>query len=599
MRFRLTKMVMQNFKAVHNAEYDLNSGKVIVSGGNATGKTTLYEAYYWCLFGKTVAPNGTVQTLDADNNVVHKVETSVELTLNINDEYTIVIKRTLNEKWKALGTAEEKYEGNEVQRYWNGVPITMSKYKAKLNEIYPIEKWQLVSNIHTFMAMKMEDRRKYLISMSGNIDEQALMKPYPEICKAVAARKTIEELLAQTKSELKRAKKELDDIPTQIKAQDSLKVSIEDGGDTDAEQINLYYDEEKRLENEIDRKRKSLREEYDKDVRAKKNALISAMDSHAAEKRGLAKLEENNAERVANLIKTTEEFEAKKAEWQKVNNEKFEFTSDDVCPVCGTKLSEEYKTKVRNKAIDEFNVNKSKRLEAIMKEATTLSEKKAILNGANNEYKEITKPEKEKAIEQAKKALDLAQESYDKAVAMDIETDTSLQALISQLEEWKKKKPANADNVLKVKADMEINRRVEAEKERLDKRSKELTIIIANCDKILAEIKAYKRAKIDLVESNVNKYFDLVRWKFYAQNVTNDDEQEICTCIVGGKDFVNLNDAMKINAQIDICNAIARTDDIFAPMWIDGAESVTDPLGSLSQQFLLRVVDDEKLSISL
>lgn len=599
MRFRLVKMVMQNFKAVHNAEYDLNSGKVIVSGGNATGKTTLYEAYYWCLFGKTVTPNGIVQTLDADNNVVHKVETSVELTLNINDEYTIVIKRTLNEKWKALGTAEERFDGNEVQRYWNGVPITMSKYKAKLNEIYPIEKWQLVSNIHTFMAMKMEDRRKYLISMSGNIDEQTLMKPYPEICKAVAARKTIEELLAQTKSELKRAKKELDDIPTQIKAQDSLKVSIEDGSDTDAEQINLYYDEEKRLENEIDRKRKSLREEYDKDVRAKKNALINATDLLAAEKKGFANLEKNNFERVANFIKTNEEFEAKKAEWQKVNNEKFEFESDDYCPVCGTKLSEEYKAKVRDKAIEEFNINKSKRLEAIMKEATTLSEKKAVLTGTNNEYKEITKPEKEKAIEQAQKALDKAQKSYDNAAAFDIESDNELKALIAQLEEWRSKKPANADNVLKVKADMEINRRVEAEKERLDKRSKELTIIIASCDKILAEIKAYKRAKIELVESNVNKFFDLVRWKFYAQNITNDDEQEICTCIVGGKDFVNLNDAMKINAQIDICNAIARTDDIFAPMWIDGAESVTDPLGSLSQQFLLRVVDDEKLSISL
>ena len=592
-------MVMQNFKAVHNAEYDLNSGKVIVSGGNATGKTTLYEAYYWCLFGKTVTPNGIVQTLDADNNMVHKVETSVELTLNINDEYTIVIKRTLNEKWKALGTAEERFDGNEVQRYWNGVPITMSKYKAKLNEIYPIEKWQLVSNIHTFMAMKMEDRRKYLISMSGNIDEQTLMKPYPEICKAVAARKTIEELLAQTKSELKRAKKELDDIPTQIKAQDSLKVSIEDGSDTDAEQINLYYDEEKRLENEIDRKRKSLREEYDKDVRAKKNALINATDLLAAEKKGFANLEKNNFERVANFIKTNEEFEAKKAEWQKVNNEKFEFESDDYCPVCGTKLSEEYKAKVRDKAIEEFNINKSKRLEAIMKEATTLSEKKAVLTGTNNEYKEITKPEKEKAIEQAQKALDKAQKSYDNAAAFDIESDNELKALIAQLEEWRSKKPANADNVLKVKADMEINRRVEAEKERLDKRSKELTIIIASCDKILAEIKAYKRAKIELVESNVNKFFDLVRWKFYAQNITNDDEQEICTCIVGGKDFVNLNDAMKINAQIDICNAIARTDDIFAPMWIDGAESVTDPLGSLSQQFLLRVVDDEKLSISL
>lgn len=599
MRFRLVKMVMQNFKAVHNAEYDLDSNKVIVSGGNATGKTTLYEAYYWCLFGKTVTPNGIVQTLDADNNVVHKVETSVELTLNINDEYTIVIKRTLNEKWKALGTAEERFDGNEVQRYWNGVPITMSKYKAKLNEIYPIEKWQLVTNIHTFMAMKMEDRRKYLISMSGNIDEQALMKPYPEICKAVAARKTIEELLAQTKSELKRAKKELDDIPTQIKAQDSLKVSIEDGADTDAEQINLYYDEEKRLENKIERKRKQLREQYDKDVRAKKTALNNANDSLYNEKRCLAKLEENNSERVANLIKAEEKFESKKAEWQKVNNEKFEFTDDDVCPVCGTKLSDEYKANVRNKAVDEFNINKSKRLEAIMKEATALKEEIAAITGANNEYKEIIKSEKEKAIGQAQNALDKAQKSYDNAVAFDIESDNELKSLIAQLEEWRSKKPANADNVLKVKADMEINRRVEAEKERLDKRSKELTIIIASCDKILAEIKAYKRAKIELVESNVNKFFDLVRWKFYAQNITNDDEQEICTCIVGGKDFVNLNDAMKINAQIDICNAIARTDDIFAPMWIDGAESVTEPLGSLSQQFLLKVVDNEKFNISL
>ena len=87
MRLRLTKMVMQNFKAVHNAEYDLDSNKVIVSGGNATGKTTLYEAYYWCLFGKTVTPNGIVQTQDADNKIIHKVETSVELTLNINDDY--------------------------------------------------------------------------------------------------------------------------------------------------------------------------------------------------------------------------------------------------------------------------------------------------------------------------------------------------------------------------------------------------------------------------------------------------------------------------------------------------------------------------------
>ena len=187
-------------------------------------------------------------------------------------------------------------------------------------------------------------------------------------------------------------------------------------------------------------------------------------------------------------------------------------------------------------------------------------------------------PSTEKKAEDAKSALE--------------ESNTALEETNSKIKEIQ-------DKITEIDSKDNITLTDQAEKERLDKRSKELTIIIASCDKILAEIKAYKRAKIELVESNVNKYFDLVRWKFYAQNITNDDEQEICTCIVGGKDFVNLNDAMKINAQIDICNAIARTDDIFAPMWIDGAESVTEPLGSLSQQFLLKVVDNEKFNISL
>ena len=83
-----------------------------------------------------------------------------------------------------------------------------------------------------------------------------------------------------------------------------------------------------------------------------------------------------------------------------ISNGKFEFTADDVCPVCGTKLSDEYKANIRNKAVDEFNINKSKRLEAIMKEATSLKEEIAAITGANNEYKEIIKPGKEKAIEQ-------------------------------------------------------------------------------------------------------------------------------------------------------------------------------------------------------
>lgn len=167
------------------------------------------------------------------------------------------------------------------------------------------------------------------------------------------------------------------------------------------------------------------------------------------------------------------------------------------------------------------------------------------------------------------------------------------------MEEHQATKPANADDVVQLKVNLEINHRVEEEKKRLQKRSLELSQIIATCRDTLGQIFDYKKSKIDAVESKVNSLFDIVRWKFYQQNMTNDDLQEICTCLVGGVDYVNLNTASKVNASVDIINGISKAAGIEVPLFVDNVESVNELQPSKQQQIMLKVVENEDLTVKV
>lgn len=106
MKIELKTMTLQNFKKERSKTITF-AHNTIISGGNETGKSTVYDAYLWCLFGTTSRPGATVQTLDKHNNVIHKLETSVVVILNYNDERDVKIERRLSERWKGKDTSEE------------------------------------------------------------------------------------------------------------------------------------------------------------------------------------------------------------------------------------------------------------------------------------------------------------------------------------------------------------------------------------------------------------------------------------------------------------------------------------------------------------
>jgi hypothetical protein len=146
-------------------------------------------------------------------------------------------------------------------------------------------------------------------------------------------------------------------------------------------------------------------------------------------------------------------------------------------------------------------------------------------------------------------------------------------------------------------ASVATNGRIDQEKERLEELARNLSQTIAECDMIEYELSSFKKAKISIVEDRVSSLFEIVRWKMYEPNLTNDGEKEICQAVIDGIPYEQTNTAMKINAGVDIVNGISKALGINCPLFVDNAESVTNIRSTQSQLITLTVVEGQELTI--
>lgn len=630
MKIELKTITLQNFKKSRNVTINFTHN-VVISGGNETGKSTIYDAYLWCLFGVTSRPDTTVQTLDINNNVIHKLETSVSLVINYNDERDIKIERRLSERYKAENTAEEKFLGTTQARLVDDVPYSVTAFKEKLNSLCNYDDWFLLSNINLFWSYKVDVRRKVLMSLAGEINKVELMKNYPAVYNAVMIeKKDLSEILIQQKTTRKEANDELQTIPAKVHAQDALKTK-EDFNAVEKEKQDIDVqlssvdaalqgvvtntEEQQEYERKLavgKSKYSKIQEQWQKEHFNKVNDAFNNVTIASEALREVTRLQkEHSAAYVQIKTKATElekEFNNLMQMWKDANEKEFNFAQTDVCPVCGRPYTDEMKEQEYENAVNEFNIHKSKRLTEIQNEATEKRSQLTVLKGLINTYEQVTSVSDNQNLK-------IKQEAYDNLVKQrseiqsqtweqsneKVDADALLQDVISTkpfivanptLEENKLKKKEltkKRDELIKRLSARDINERIEQEKEKLDKRSRELAQIVADCNEVIRQTKEYKKAKITVVESKVNSFFSLIRWKFYEQNITNDDEKEICMAIDNnGVDYNNTNDGTVINMGIDIINGISKAKDIYVPLFVDRKESVENVLPSTQQAIYLQ-----------
>ena len=102
------------------------------------------------------------------------------------------------------------------------------------------------------------------------------------------------------------------------------------------------------------------------------------------------------------------------------------------------------------------------------------------------------------------------------------------------------------------------------------------------------EAKEFQKAKDRQLLDKINRLFSIVTWDFVSEQY-NGNDKIACNCYVDGMPYSEKNHAGQVNAGLDIINAIARTEGVHLPIFIDNAESVVEYIPTESQKILLTV----------
>ena len=104
----------------------------------------------------------------------------------------------------------------------------------------------------------------------------------------------------------------------------------------------------------------------------------------------------------------------------------------------------------------------------------------------------------------------------------------------------------------------------------------------------------YEKARVQFIENRINGLFEIVSFKMFETQI-NGYEIPCCITLRNGVPYDVDNNASRINAGLDIINALSKHYDVYAPIFIDNAESSNNILPVNAQLIRLEVSHDPEL----
>lgn len=172
MRIKLKRLSLQNFKGCKERTVIFEE-KTEIFGANATGKTTILDAFMWLLFDKdsTGAAKFQVRPLDAEGKQIDNVEIMVEGTLDV-DGKEVILKKVQKQIWrKRRGTNVTELQGNENLFEINGYPKSEKDYKDYISELVDEELFKLITNPQAFVSLPWKKQREVLMQLVDDVSD--------------------------------------------------------------------------------------------------------------------------------------------------------------------------------------------------------------------------------------------------------------------------------------------------------------------------------------------------------------------------------------------------------------------------------------------
>ena len=629
----LTRLELRNFKKITNLSIDFTHETDIV-GTNGVGKSTIFDAYTWLLYGKNSHDQNdfAIKTLDENNRAIPKLEHEVVGTFDV-DSKIITFKRVYREKWVTKrGNDLEELTGHETTFFVNDVPKSKGEYQTSVSEMIDENISKIISNpLYFNEKMKWDERRKILSSMAGEIKQDEIVSQMngniDELREMLAKGDELNEQKKVVQAKKKKLKEELATIKPRI---DEARYNMPEQVDACAVQNEIISldGELNSIDEQMQNRLKSVEksQEQAKKVQEQKYELNSKLNElqnefNQSEKQYAWSIQSKRAE-LENEINTLVQsasmdttFELSAIENLKEKNNKLrdhfvevsnmifdENCQDKNCPTCKQSLPD-YESKVEELRAA-FNVDKLNQLDSIREQGKNnnlLIEKyEAQINKiksnsdiylAQIEQKKTYLQEWEKSIISERPATTPEIE----ALKVQIESIVIPSIELPDISDLREAKATITQEIDAKKQTLNIANQISKTNERiaeLESQQRTLAQEVASCEKIEMQIDQYNKIQIETIEQRVNSKFSIVRWKMFDEQI-NGGLADTCEAIVNGTPFNDLNTAMKYNAGLDVINALNYHFGIFAPVFIDQRESIVSLIKTECQVINLKV-DESK-----
>jgi len=183
---KLLTLKLENFQGLKSEEFKFDGYSASIYGDNATGKTTVFNAITWLLFGKasTGAKNYTPKTKGPDGDL-HYLDHAAEATFKLNDGRVITLRKVYHEVYKKKrGSATEEFDGHTIDFYIDGVPTKEKEYEATMLSLCggSAEKMKMLTMPNYFPEeMSWDARRKILLEICGDVSDEDVINSTPEL----------------------------------------------------------------------------------------------------------------------------------------------------------------------------------------------------------------------------------------------------------------------------------------------------------------------------------------------------------------------------------------------------------------------------------
>jgi DNA repair exonuclease SbcCD ATPase subunit len=627
----LSKLHIRDFKKINDLEIDF-SQETTIAGTNGVGKSTIFDAYTWLLYGKNShdQQDFSIKRLDSDGKVIHNLVASVRGVF-ILDSDVIELERRYKEKWtKKRGNEHEELTGHTTEYFIDQIPKSKSEFDTYVKDMISDTIAKVISSpLYFNEKMKWQERREILTSIAGDTTPEDVLNFAPaefksanELLALLEARKSLTDEKTRIASERKRLKEQLEGIAPKIEELTSMTVTELDATELDTKKADLNTAKEqinKQLEDIAEQNKAEQQKVIDSNnqlykwqdeyIKAKRDLLKDHNDrAQAYEKRKaelrleIQKIEfalsengsaenqnEANLRVLTNLqAKLKEKYEAEKAK-------QFAAITEN-CPCCQRPMESN-----EQEQLEKFNLAKANAIKQIVAEAQDVKVKILECSGAI----EVLGQKKDKlTIERAAKETYLKEVEASFVVEQEPADTSEMLALKNAIDTHKPYTPeAVCNNALKQEREQldEQIKEVEASLAKLShiavintriaelaENKRALAQQIASLERVAFQIDAYEKAHIELVESRVNAKFAIVKWKMFDEQI-NGGLAPTCEATVNGTPYNDLNTAMKINAGLDVINALNYHFGMFAPVFIDARESIVEIIETDCQVISLQV----------